>query len=217
MTRCIDRKRQEELETVRSSNENLSRELAEQKKSAGDRESAQVKTLQERVNQLETIVESEKKHRQVNISVSLKTEERPKAILMGTGQDSSGQPFQAHVTEMSLLVYNQGEKSVVLRACKLWKLHATGATQQLPLHNVATLDAPVCVELTEPLLRAISGGPPFNFTSLQGEYTVRIVITYCEGSTLEDAQPKDFQLTCKPWRGGGTLRIDANEVPVEQP
>jgi hypothetical protein len=152
----------------------------------------------------------------VNLSLSLRTEETPQAILMGTGRDSLGQPFQVHVTEMTLLIYSHGDKPVVLRRCKLWKLHATEQIREIPLHEVATLTSPVCVNVTEPLVRVISESPTLDFTSLQGKYTIRIVITYCQGVTTEDAEPRDFQLVCKPWRGSGTLRIDANEIPAQQ-
>lgn len=190
--------------------------LNDQRKSAKDRESEQVKALQNRVLELEEAARIDVELQKVNLSLSLKTEDTPKAILMGTGQDSSGQPFQVHVTEMTLLIYNHGEKPVVLRGCKLWKLHATQQTREISLHGVATSATPVYVDVTEPLVRTISDNPTLNFVSLQGKYTVRIMVMHCQGATTISAQPRDFQITCKPWRGSGTLRIEASEIPTEQ-
>lgn len=168
------------------------------------------------IEDLKRTVESLKAQRQVSLSISLKTGEKPKAILMGSSQDASGQPIQAYVSEMTLLIYNHGERPVVLRGCKLWKLHATESIQEFTLHDVVTSSAPSCVDITEPVLRAISGSKTFNFVSLQGKYSVRIVIAYSQGLSVEDARPHDFQLSCRPWRGGTTLRIDANEITQEQ-
>jgi hypothetical protein len=212
----LDRKRQQEVESVRSEKEILSSELVEQKKSSEDKNSGQVRALQEKIRELEDAARINAASQLVDLSVSLRTEQLPKAILMGTGQDSFGQSFQVHVSEMTLLIYNHGEKPVVLRGCKLWKLHATQQIREISLHEVATSSAPVYVNVTEPLVRVISDSPTLNFSSLQGKYSIRIVITYRQGSTMQDAEPRDFQLICKPWKGTGTLRIDANEIPVQQ-
>jgi FtsZ-binding cell division protein ZapB len=152
----------------------------------------------------------------VRLSLSLKTEERLRPILTRPTQDSFGAPNYVHVSEMTLLIYNHGERPVAPRGCKIWKLHATEATQELPIHGVVTSAAPMPVDITVPLLHAISGNKPIDFASLQGKCSLRIVVAYSEGSVHKDAEPRDFELSCKPWRGGMTLRIEAIEVTSEQ-
>ncbi len=161
--------------------ENLSAEFKAKLTQQAESHTSQIDKLKTEVASLHESAQADRERRLVNLSLSIRTEELPHPIMMGTGQDSFGQPFQVHVTVMTLLIYNHGKKPVVLRECNLWKIHSTQQTK-IPLHGVVTSAAPVCVDITEQLVRTISDTSTLNFTSLQGKYTVRIVITYCEGS-----------------------------------
>lgn len=152
----------------------------------------------------------------VSLSLSLRTEDKPRVFMTGKGQNSFGDPDRVAVSVVTLLIYNHGERPVPLRGCKIWKLHATEATQELRIHGVVTSTTPLLVDITKPLLDALSGGGPFDFTSLQGEYTLRLAVADSEGSGEIEAEPHDFQLTCTPWWGGQGLRIEAQESRSEQ-
>lgn len=166
----------------------------------------------EKVNQ-ELKAELEKR---AQLSVSLRTEKTPRAIGMGSSQDVNSQRIEVRVTEITLLIYNHGEKPVVVRGCKLWELHAIEAIQDFELHGVVTSDVPKEADITELLLRTISGKSTLNFSSLQGKHTVRVVIKYSDGSTHKEAEPQNFQVICGRWMGGPTLRIDAHEIIDQQ-
>jgi hypothetical protein len=192
--------------------EEKTKELDEQKKSAEDRESKQGRELQEKIKQLEDAARMEAEHRKIKISASLKVESRSKSVIMKIrDQFSSHQSIVAHVREVSLMIYNHGEKPVRLRGYKLWKLAAVEASQEITLHEVVSPATPTSIDVTEPLLRVISSQPQYIFDSFLGTYTIRVLITYFGDSKPVDSRSHDFQLICQ--RGSGTaITITAEEI-----
>jgi hypothetical protein len=189
-------------------------ELAKEKKSAEDDQSAQVKELQEKARQLEDAARMEADRRKVNLSASLKTEPRSKPLIMRmSSQFSVAQSILVHVPEMSLVIYNHGEKAVRLRGYKLWKLAAVEASEEITLHDMVSPSTPAYVDVTEPLLRVVSGQAQHEFESLLGTCRIRLVVTYADDSKPVDSQPQDFQITCQR-AGGAAIRILADEILV---
>jgi len=213
----LDKSRKQEIDDLQTQNKSIAEELLQAKQKAQTIEYDRVKSLQEKIRELETSIEADKKSQKVRLSFSIKTEEGFKPVFMRMSSQFSGeQHIHAHVSGMSLVIYNHGEKSVRLRGYKLWKHEAVEPTEEIALHDVVSPDAPNVVDVTQPLLRVISGAPTSDFESLPGKCTVRFVVTYSEDSVPVDGQPYDFELTCKRWGGGTTLKIEAREVHQQQ-
>jgi hypothetical protein len=150
--------------------------------------------------------------RKVKLSVSLKTEPSSKPLLMKMSTQFSTHPIVTiNVSEMTLVIYNQGEKSVRLRKYNLWKLAAVEASQENNLHDMVNPSVPANVDVTEPLLHVISGQAQYDLDSLLGTCRIRVVVTYLEDSKQADSEPQDFQITCER-AGGGAIKIIADEI-----
>jgi hypothetical protein len=150
----------------------------------------------------------------VRLSVSIRTEKTIKVIPMRLSE-SGGQSVIAHVSNLTLLVYNHRQEPVVLRACKLWKLHATEGPLEVPIHEVVTSDAPKSADIVEPLLQTLFPRQNLNFSSLAGRCQIRLVLAYSEGGAPKDDSPRDFEIICKQI-GGATVLITAAEITGAQ-
>lgn len=187
--------------------------LSNVKDSAYEAQSEKIKFLEAKIKGLETTDKVEADRRKVTLSASLKTEDRFKVLLMKISSQISGdQSVHAHVSEMTLVIYNHGEKAVRLRGCKLWILGAVESAQEFPLHDFLTPDAPATIQMTELLLRVISRQPNYSFDSLPGRYTIRVVVTYSQDPNPADSQTFDFQVACR--HEGAAVKIVADEIKL---
>lgn len=178
------------------------KELAEQKKAT-----------EERIRQLEDAAKIEAESRKVEVSASLKTEREFAPLFMKvSSRFSASQALHVPVSKMSLVIYNLGEKSVRLTGYRFWKLAAVGAVHESSLHALLTLNDPTTVDVTEPLLRVISGQPRCDFESLPGKYQIRFVLSYFQDSRSIDSKPFDFEVTCQREGGGVKIKISAEEI-----
>jgi hypothetical protein len=187
-------------------------DLANAKDAGYEVQSEKIKSLEAGIKELETTAKAAADRQKVKLSVSLKTEATPKPILMKISSQFSAQQFAPiYVPEMTLVIYNQGEKPVRLRKYKLWKLAAVEPSQENNLHGMVGPSAPENVDVTEPLLHVISGQAKHDLDSLLGTCRIRVVVTYSEDSKQADSQPQDFQITCER-SGGGAIKIIADEI-----
>lgn len=149
------------------------------------------------------------------LSVSLRTEEQAETILTPISQDSTGQVIQAHISKVTMLIYNHGEKPVRLYGYRMWRLRAVEPTNECQLHGIVTSNVPLEVDVTKTLMQVISGKLNPDFSSLQVTSEVRTELTYSRGDAPEPAPSQDFEIICRPWRGGANLRIEAKELPPQ--
>ena len=213
------RRRENTINTLNAAQDKLTSEKATAEAHASELQQA-LETLRDQHHNLQSehqtaMLELEKSKQSPVLSASIKTEETAKPFMMGP-QDDYGQPLQFHVTQLKLVIYNHKQEPVVLRGCKLWKLQAAEQTEEIPLHEIVKAGAPTSVDITQPVLSVVSNRRTPPFTIVHGKSSVRVVITYSDGTRLKDYQPFDFELTCGPSSGGLTYRIDAKEQTAEQ-
>jgi len=185
-------------------------DLARTKNAEYEVQSEKSKSLEARINALETTEKADQQ--KVKLSASLKTEARSKPILMRMSTQISSYPLIViNVSEMTLVIYNQGERPVRLRKYKLWKLGAVEASQENNLDDIVDPSVPANVDVTEPLLHVISGQAQHDLDSVLGTCRIRVVVTYSEDLKQADSQPQDFQITSQRI-GGAAIKIIADEI-----
>jgi hypothetical protein len=185
-------------------------DLASTKNAGYEVQSEKGKSLEARIKELETTAKADQQ--KVKLSASLKTEARSKPILMRMSTPISTHPLVViNVSEMTLVIYNQGERPVRLRKYKLWKLAAVEASQESNLHDMVDPSVPANVDVTEPLLHVISGQAQHDPDSVLGTCRIRVVVTYSEDLKQADSQPQDFQITSQRI-GEAAIKIIADEI-----
>jgi hypothetical protein len=151
------------------------------------------------------------------LSLSLKAGENRRRVWMTVHGPSESQPIHALISDLTLLIYNHGEKPVRLHGCKIWKLHATEKTQELLIETLSTPQAPTAIDVMDPILRLISGSDRPYFNGLPGKCTVRITVKYFRhAEASEDEKSQDFEIVCVQQGGPTVLRIEVTEVSATQ-
>jgi len=171
-------------------------------------------------NQLQTVNRALKAQldRAAGLSLSLKTEGYRKRIWIATHQSLESAPIHALVSDLTLTIYNHGEKPVRLHGCKIWKLHATEQIQELPIETLSTPQEPTNISVTDCILRILSRSERPYFKGLPGKCTIRISVSYFRhAEACADEKSQDFELVCVQQGGATTLRIEATEISATQP
>jgi hypothetical protein len=164
-------------------------DLANTKNVEAEAQSQKIKALEAKINELRDI-------QKVKLSASFRTEDRYTVFLMKVSSQFSAQAsVEVPVSNVSLLIYNHGERPVRLRGYKLWKLEAVEATQEIDLYDVVSPSTPTAVSITEPLLRVMSGSFPYDYGSLPKTYKIRLVLIYAQDSKPTESEDQDFHIT----------------------
>jgi len=176
------------------------------------KKSQEIKILETKVRELETTIKAEVKHQEPNLSAAIKTETTSKRLLLQvSSQFSTDHLMHATVSQMTLMIYNQGEKTVRLRGYELSNCENIAEAHEFQLHDLLTPDTSAAIDFTEPLLAAISGQGKPNFESLSRKYTIQIVVLYLQDSIPKSTQPFDFTITCQR-QGGLSVKLFAEAV-----